>query len=657
MDGFENLATDPSKPSILERIKSFFKTSNIKSGNRGKATKIIGIILVLLVVLGVAVAIPTFPVVASAKKTNNQAQKALNALKKQNVALAGTELKKTREDLKETQKKLGSLAFTKFIPILGGYYDDADHLIKAGFHGLDAADVLIASIAPYADVLGLKGQGSFVGGTASQRIETAVKTMGKVTPRIDEIAEKLTFAKEEIDNINSNDYPGFVAGGKLKNEVVKLRKLTDDGVSFITDAKPLIKILPELLGEPKEKKYLVLFQNDKELRPTGGFLTAYSVFRLERGVIHVEASSDIYELDARVPNKTRAPRPIAEYLPKVPLFNLRDSNLSPDFVVSMETFRGMYEKARATKVDGIIALDTHVLVSIIKILGDEVYAGGIRFTSKEDSRCGGCPQVIYELERLVSTPKSVDLKVTTLAKVQAQRKDIVGVLLYAIMNKAFSSSPKLYWGPLFQEMINQTAQKHILFYVFDKDAQKGLEGLNASGRIKSFEGDYLHINQANFGGAKSNMFVEEAVSQNYEVKSDGSIVKTVTINYKNPHPPSDCNLERGGLCLNAVLRDWLRVYVPKGSRLINSQGSEVKLISYDELGKTVFEGFLTVRPKGIAAFTISYSLPFKLAKNSPLPLLIQKQPGAPGFEHTITVNGVKKETFPLSSDKTLKLKI
>ena len=651
MEGFENLGLSTnSADSKLAKLK------RLLSGN--KKTRIILIaVLVLLIVSIFTIILPAQKTYSSVKKTTAQAKAAIDALKKQNVALAQAELKKTREYLKETQKDLNSIVVLNFIPIANNYYGDAKHLVKAGFHGLDAADTLVASIAPYADVLGLKGQGSFVGGTASQRIETAVKTMGKITPRIDEIAADLTKAKEEVDNVNPNDYHPFLGLGKAKNELATLRKLTDEGVTFINDAKPLIKILPELLGEPKEKKYLVLFQNDKELRPTGGFLTAYSIFRLERGVIHVEASSDIYELDARVPNKARAPRPIAEYLPKVPLFNLRDSNLSPDFVVSMETFRGMYEKARATKVDGIIALDTHVLVSIIKILGDEVYAGGIRFTSKEDSRCGGCPQVIYELERLVSTPKSVDLKVTTLAKVQAQRKDIVGVLLYAIMNKAFSSSPKLYWGPLFQEMINQAAQKHILFYVFDKDAQKGLEGLNASGRIRSFEGDYLAINQANFGGAKSNMFVEEAVSQNYEVKSDGSIVKTVTINYKNPHPPSDCNLERGGLCLNAVLRDWLRVYVPKGSRLINSQGLEVKLISYDELGKTVFEGFLTVRPKGTAVFTISYSLPFKLGKNSPLPLLIQKQPGTPGFEHTITVNGVKKETFPLLSDKTLKLKI
>jgi len=647
-----DLGTSNSSPSILNKIKNIKNKLKIPGGK-----KIWFIILAFLVLFSVVIAIPAQAAIQSAKKTNAQAKIVLDALKKQNVELADSELVKLNESLKQTEKDLNGLFILNFIPIANNYYGDAKHLVKAGYHGIEAADILIESVKPYADVLGLKGQGSFVGGTAEQRIQTAVKTMGKVTPRIDEIAEKLTLAKVEIDNINPNDYPAFLQGGKLKKDVTTLRTLTDQGVTFINDARPLIKVLPDLLGEPKEKKYLVLFQNDGELRPTGGFLTAYAIFRIGGGIIHVDTSNDIYQLDGTVRGKQVAPRPIKEYLPKVPIFHIRDSNLSPDFVESMNTFLEMYERSSGSDVEGIIALDTHVLVSTIKILDDEIFAGGVRFTSKEDGRCGGCPQVIYELERLVSTPKSVDLQVTTLAAVQAQRKDMVGVLLYAVMEKALKSSPKLYWGPLFQDLVSQTAQKHILFYSFDKDAQKSLESLNASGRIMNFDGDYLHINQANFGGAKANLFVDEDVFQAIEVKGDGTVTKTVTINYKNPHAPSDCNLERGGLCINAPLRDWLRIYVPKGSKLISSKGSEVKVITYDELGKTVFEGFLTVRPKGSAQFTISYELPFKLKKGSPLPLMIQKQPGTENFSHQISINGKKTHEFPLSEDKTLTLKI
>jgi hypothetical protein len=141
------------------------------------------------------------------------------------------------------------------------------------------------------------------------------------------------------------------------------------------------------------------------------------------------------------------------------------------------------------------------------------------------------------------------------------------------------------------------------------------------------------------------------------VAKDGTITKTVTINYKNPFPPSDCNLERGGLCLNAEYRDWIRIYVPKGSELIDSKGSQVKMSTYEELGKTVFDGFVTVRPKGVGTLTLTYKLPFKVTKNSPLPVRVQKQPGTYGHTYTHKVNGKTVESFELLTDKDSKLKI
>ncbi|RJQ37946.1 DUF4012 domain-containing protein [Candidatus Microgenomates bacterium] len=625
------------------------EASQIKN-SRKLPKKIPLIFLILIIILGVGIffgiVLPAQQVYSSANKTYQQARKAWDAVKKQNIELADKELAKTKEDLKETQNKLNALSYLKFIPVASGYYNDADHAVKAGSHGLDAAVIIIEALKPYTDVLGLKGQGSFVMGSAEERIKTAIMTMGKITPRIDEVSKSLSLAKTEIDAIDPNHYPSFGGGEKIKDQIIKVKKIADEGIGFIEEARPLVKVLPSLLGDTKERKYLVLFQNDKELRPTGGFITAYSIFRIDKGIIHVDKSDDIYTLDNSIGRKPVAPAPILKYLPKVSTFNLRDSNLSPDFYESMKTFESFYQKAPGRiDVDGIIAIDTNILLTTIKILDDEVTASGLTFTTKEDKRCN-CPQVIYSLEDNISRPVNYT---------KSGRKDLLGSLLYAIMGKALSSSPKVYWGPLFQALSTQTQEKHILFYLYNNDAQKGAEALNFAGRIKAFEGDYLHINDTNFGGQKSNMFVKEAVEQKYETKSDGSIVKTITISYKNPYPPSDCNLERGGLCLNAVLRNWLRIYVPKGSEIISSKGSEVKMSTYDELGKTVFDGFLTVKPEGAATFTITYRLPFKLTSGSPLPLLIQKQSGTDKNEYTIKVNGREKEKFPLATDKEVKL--
>lgn len=620
-----------------------------KTGSkRFKVSKKLYIGLGIFALLVVLITIPAYATYQSGLKTYRQAQLINSALKKQNVELAGQEIERTQVHLKDTQRNLGYLLPLKFVPVVGWYYSDAESMLNAGEHGLDSAKIVTDSLTPYADVLGLKGNDSFAGGSTEDRIKTAVLSMGKITPEIDRIEASITKVQEEIEKVNPDHYPKIIFGNKVKDQLTTLKLTADQTATAVRDAKPLIKTLPSLLGEQEAKRYLVLFQNDKELRATGGFITAYAIFSIDKGIIKFEKSDDIYKLDDSIRNKPKAPAPILKYLPKVYTLNLRDSNLSPDFLESMKTFEDMYSRASLKEdVDGIIAIDTHVLVSTVKILDDQVQAGGQTFTTKNDPRCD-CPQIIYELENDISRPVNY---------IKTDRKSVIGDLISAIMVKALSSSPQQYWGPLFQSIIAQTQQKHIMFKLYDEQAQQGIVALNAAGQIRPFEGDYLHINEVNFSGAKVNIFMEEKVDNEYKVEKDGTITKTLTIKYKNPFPPSDCNLERGGLCLNAEYRDWIRIYVPEGSELIDSKGSQVKMTTYEELGKTVFEGFVTVRPKGVGTLTVTYKLPFKLENGSPLPLLIQKQPGTAGHEYQIIVDGKTVEMFPLTTDKETKLKL
>lgn len=649
MDGFQKINLGSQK----KPVSSSQSSQPARRGSRGKfrLPRWAGIALVVLLVFGL---LSVFFLILPAKKTYDsavvtykQAQLMVDGLKTQNLDVAQAELDKTETAMAETQKNLNSLSYLRFVPIANFYYNDADHAVRAATHGLETTQILLDSINPYADVLGFKGQGTFVGGSAEDRIKTAVLTMGKITPNIDKIADSLTEVETEVAKIDPNHYPEIIFGPNVKKQLTEFKTLTSQGTEFVNEARPLVKVLPSLLGEEDPKKYLVLFQNDKELRSTGGFITAYAIISIDKGVIKVERSEDIYSLDDTVPNKPQAPPAIRKYFPSVRQWHLRDTNLSPDFLVSMEDFLDMYDRAGAgVDVDGIIAIDTSVLVSTIKILDDSVTAGGITFTSKEDPRCD-CPQAIYELEDNISRPVGF---------IREDRKGLIGQLMLSIMDKALKSSPGDYWGPLFQNFIKETQEKHVLFYLFDKDAQSGIEALNAAGQIQDFDGDYLHINDTSFSGAKSNLFIDQDVEVDYEVGNDGKVTKTVTINYKNTHEPSDCNLERGGLCLNAELRDYLRIYVPKGSKLIDSKGSEVKIETNEDLGKTVFEGFVTVRPLGKATYMVKYELPFKVDGDI-LPVMIQKQPGIAGPEYTLKVNGKTVDKFPLRTDKELELKI
>ncbi|HUV71641.1 MAG TPA: hypothetical protein VMW25_01395, partial [Clostridia bacterium] len=210
---------------------------------------------------------------------------------------------------------------------------------------------------------------------------------------------------------------------------------------------------------------------------------------------------------------------------------------------------------------------------------------------------------------------------------------------------------------LFNVGLTAVQEKHVIFYLFDEKAQKAVEAFNLAGRVREYDGDYQLLVDTNFAGAKSNLFIKQKIEEKIEISADGEVTKTLNITYQNPYPASDCGLLSGGLCLNGLYRDWIRLYVPQGSQLLEMTGSEIKAEAYEELGKSVFEGFFgnqyPLRPQSSSKVSFKYKLPFKVKKGDQYRLLIQKQAGVEKYEMVVDFNGQKQE-FELRGDKELK---
>lgn len=617
----------------------------------------VGVIFIFFAVIGLLL-LPMRGVIAKAQDTMKVGRQLGAAVKAQDLDAAKTKLAATRASMDALQKEYQKVLPLKYIPILGAYISDGEHAIKAGLAGLDAGDSAITALEPNADLLGLKGKGKFVTGSADDRIQTAVKTMNALVPSINKMAASVDLLRREIDFIDPARYPDHIGKISIRPRLIGTKDVIENAANLFVNAQPLLVNLPKLLGYPQEKRYLVIFQNDKELRPTGGFMTAYAQFRFVNGKAILEKSDDIYGLDAALSKKYPAPPEILTYLPGVYNLNIRDSNLSPDFKVSMQQFESMYvNTAGHEKIDGILTMDTHVLVEALKILGP-IGANGRTFSADIDKRCD-CAKAIYELEDYSSRPVNY---------VRDARKDEIGNLLHTMLQMALGVSPSKYWGRLFQMLLTEINGKHVQAYFHDTDAQKAAESFNMAGRVmtasdsaailkyKDGQGwDYLLINEANMGGAKSNMFISEKITKDVTV-SGGTVTTKLTVDYKNPYHGSDCGLESGGLCLNALLRNWIRIYVPSGSKLTESRGTQspkdgkaVPMTSYQSLGKTVFEGFLTVNPLGTAQLTVTYTSPVTSADNR-YRLLIQRQSGASDQDLILKVNGKTKVNGKLLSD-------
>jgi len=571
------------------------------------------------------------------------------AVKAQDLPKIKQETADLRTDLGRIKGKTEKYQFVSSLPKIGDYYRDVGHLFSAGFAGLDALDTVVEAVMPYADLLGLAPAEDKEGKTTLDRITFLVTTLDKIRPELDKIGQQLETVKSEIDQIDPNRYPTEIKGMKLRENLFLAISTIDQASVLVNDAKPLLEELPNLLGVSSPKYYLVIFQNDAELRPTGGFMTAYGVLKVDKGKITPVLSEDIYSLDSAWGKRLPAPDPIKNYHKNVPYLYLRDMNLSPDFSVSMKPILDIYnnEIGGTKDVDGIIGVDTQFLASLLKVLGTIGVPEWGNFSAEIDKRCD-CPQVVYRLEEIADKP---------ISSFNASRKAVIGPLMHSILSNAFNS-PKDKVAALFNASLTGIKEKHVLFYLSDEKAQMAVESFNLAGRVRDFEGDYQLLVDTNFAGAKSNLFITQKVDEKIEISTEGEVTKTITVTYNNPFPPSDCGLLSGGLCLNGLYRDWFRLYVPQGSQLLEMTGSEVEPKVYEELGKTVFEGFYgdkyPLRPQSMTKISFKYKLPQKVNPGETYKLLIQKQPGVEKYQYVLDFNGQTQE-FELREDKELRL--
>jgi len=590
------------------------------------------IVLSLILIIGIYTFVIIKQFKTQAETSMATDKQAYATFKAQDLPNTQKELATLQTGLTELQQTYQKLNFYRYVPIASWYYVDGEHVFKAGEAGLAAAQKAIAELVPYADVLGFQGEDSFTGGTAEDRIKILIDTLDKVMPSFDAITQDLKIAETELLAINPNHYPKTIKNQPIRSRITEIQTMFKDGVDGFIEFRPVLEQLPDLAGGKGErKKYLVLFQNDNELRPTGGFLTAYAVIYVENGKVTPEKSDDIYELDQKFTKRLPIPEALGKYLTTEKYWHLRDMNISPDFKLSMEQFYEQYKTVRGepTDIDGIIAVDTKVLTDLLSVLGPVQVPAYGTFSAEPDNRCDGCAQVVYALSEIITKPTPY---------LREDRKGILGPLMQSTLQKAYSA-PKEKWPELFQLMWGDLEGKHIQLYFTAEQAQTAAETVNAAGRMIAQENgnDFLAIINANLGGAKSNLFVNYDVKQEILIPESGMLEKSVEITYRNTRKADNCNLEAGKLCLNSTLRDWTRLYIPAGSELISAQGFTTEPVTYEENGMQVIDGFFILEPLGSAKLKLTYKVPYTDEKTYRIHLW--KQGGVDDFETLFDVNG------------------
>jgi len=620
----------------LTNLNKRFNSQNIGYSARTRQNKGLKRFVVILVIFLIATALPTIFIYLGLKEVSSHGKAIVSAYKAQNFDQLKNEVKSTKGGLQKTDFALNFLFWLKIIPIIGGYYSDAKGFASAGVEELIAVDSILTNLQSSSAELGFDNHPK----SGPDRVTQVVKILDKSLPHLDKVQTNFEKAAGDVKNIDINKYPEKFKGKTVRKNLEVAKNFIIGAAVAMKDGKQALSIAPGALGIPSAKNYLLLFQNDKEIRATGGFMTAYATLTINNGQVSATTSDDIYRLDEKLLNvcltkicPLTPPAPIVKYLPEVSgkarsAWSMRDSNLSPDLPTSAKQFEKMYSfLGEGLPFDGIIYIDTQVVQSLIEVTGPiDVY--GTSYSSTIDKRCD-CPNVIYELEAYAEVA----------AKGAKDRKAVLGVLMQQILARSVGADVEKL-PQLIEAIATLANNKHVMFYMHDPKVQEAIASLNWTGQIKNYDGDYLHINDSNFAGGKSNLYVTQIVTQEINIKNN-EVRKKITIEYKNDQPFNTW--------LNGINRDYVRFYVPIGSKLVSSKGSDDPVNTGEDLGKTYFDAFVQVRPQNSRKLEIEYTISYK--PSSKYQLLIQKQPGAKDFEYKIKLNGSQKADFSLVQDK------
>jgi hypothetical protein len=637
------------------------KAANTNSGKRVKNSKhrilkIVGIffavIILVCVFLFFTAYLPGKELMSQVESTKSEVQKLQQSVSDKDLDQIKINLTNLKNHLVLIESSYSKLKLVGSLPIINNYYKDGQQTLIIAKNSLETGDILVQVVEPYKDFLGIKGGATSSTQTTEDRIEFLTQSIEGLVPYFDTIEEKIAQIKTSLNQIDASRYPEEFKGIQIKSNITKAQELVDQGYQLVKDGKPLVSKVSWLLGKDAPRKYLMIFQNDGELRPSGGFWTAYSTLTISKGKVTPGNASNIYDLDDKLNSKVVAPRLIKSYHINVPYLTLRDSNLSPDFPTDAQIFLEQYTKAMGSKdkFDAVVAIDTQILVDLVKVLGKLDTRVGT-FTANPDKRCDGCPQIIYELQWMSGRPRDY---------IEKNRKDFMNPLMSALLANVMGAE-KNKMASIVQTFFKNVNEKHVMAYFPDQEMQKIGNLANITGKIVDTDKsvDYLHLNDANFASAKSNIFITQKIKHEITIKN-GIATHKISVTYTNPTAGSNCNLEKGDLCLNAsTYRDLFRFYTPTGSKLIKMTGSEVETVQYEELNKQVFEGFygnkFGLNPKSNIKTSIEYTSGATIG--STYSLLLQKQPGTKAIEYDLTINGQKQPIFQWAADKTIKFSL
>lgn len=192
----------------------------------------------------------------------------------------------------------------------------------------------------------------------------------EVIATVQDIEPSVSSSIEAIDNLPKPHI------GKIQELMDRVTKPMASAKTILSNINEIAPVLPRMLGDGGTRTYLLMAQQNAELRSTGGLPGSLGPLFVENGKISVgdfiPGNTDLGG-EANLYNEVTAEEDA--------LFSNRmanritDTNFNPDFPRVAHFAKGLYEAGTGQKVDGVIAIDPVFLQYLLALAGDVNVSG------------------------------------------------------------------------------------------------------------------------------------------------------------------------------------------------------------------------------------------------------------------------------------------
>ena len=451
--------------------------------------------------------------------------------------------------------------------------------------------------------------------------EVQINASSSLTQNLALLGNHLTYslphyqtALTQLDEVDSDILPF-----EYQDTFKEFRVLFNVYVKDLENIAKLNTSVQEIFGGKGLRRYLLIFQNPAEIRPTGGFMGSFAMLDIKDGnIIHIDIpAGGTYDLQGQLSQYVTPPTPL---LLSNKRWEFQDANWFADFPSSAQKMLWFYRHSRNVTADGVIAINANVLNRLLSILGP-ITAQNRNLTLNTDNALATIQDIVeHGPEKKENKPKQILSDLAPLFIENFKQMEPRSVL------------------PLLANLEEALQQKEIQAYFADSNTQKTMAEFGWAGEIKNInpDQDYVLAVNTNIQGQKSDARINQTISHQAVVQPDGTILDSVVITRQHTGTPGEKLYGQTNI-------DYIRLYVPAGSELIRASGftwpdekmfkaPEIwtekdsmlsaleKEIGTDslsgtritsEFGKTAFGNWIITEPGETTQVQFIYKLPFK----------------------------------------------